>query len=241
MPFKFIITPKEYELILNARKSLLINYEIQEVDCQQCKKEHPSNSIAIDVRAKVSILNSFYSTRVPVEPMVDNIMMQASNHALESDILEGKREAVQKIAIVGANDNFSFATKYCALMQPDKYPIYDRLVWLFLTELKNRGFFDKATNKKFAHVNKNRSKAYQDYVDIYDEFITKSGIRPFYKNYRQVDEYIWGAFEMYILLEKQSKHTAIKPGHQWLSTFSASLLAQLTATAIWYILSAIKF
>lgn len=239
MPYTFIITQQEYNFILQNRKTLLINYEIQEVDCQQCKKEHPSNSKKIDVHAKVSILNSFYSTRVTVDSMVDNIIKQATYNDLEKNLNSGKPEAVQKIAIVGTKDNFSFATKYCALMQPDKYPIYDSLVWLFLTELKNKGFFSKVTMKKFAKVNKNRSRAYQEYVDIYDEFINKSGIKPFYKNYHEVDKFIWGACEMYIFLEKKSKHTSIKPGSQWLSSFSSSLLAQLTSTAIWNILSLI--
>ena len=220
---------------------MLVNYEIQEVDCLQCKKEYPSNSNMSDVCAKVSILNSYYSTRVPVETMVENIVKQASQNALDNDLRCGKPEAVHKVACVNTHDNFSFATKYCALLRPDKYPIYDRLVWMFFTQLKNLDFFDKETNKKFANVNKKGSKAYGDYVEIYKEFIEKSGIKSFCKNYREVDAYIWGACEMYILLEKKSKHTSIKPGTQWLMAFSSSLLAKLTATVIWHILSLIKF
>ncbi len=239
MTYSFTVTKKEYVFILKMRQRLLVNYEVQEVDCTQCQLEHPANNIS-DIAAKVSILNAYYSTRVQVDPMVQNILKLSYNENLENRIQDGDLSVVDAIANT-TRKNFSFATKYCALIQPDKYPIYDSLVWKFFTKLNGIGFFDKTTKKKFAIVNKKGKDAYKYYVEIYNEFIDKSGLRSFFKNYREVDAYIWGACEMYRLLNQKSMRTSIYPWKQWLSAFSSSLLSQLLATAIWHVLTLIKF
>ncbi len=242
MTYKFQVTQQEFEFIFQARNILLVRYAIQEVECQQCKKEHPCNYNPKDVYAKVSILNTNYSTRVPVDTMVSNITNLATNKGLDKLLLEGDLSIITNIAYATSKrDNFSFATKYCALLVPDKYPIYDNLVWKFFCHLNKLGFFDKATKKKFTNVNKNGSKAYNNYVDIYNEFIDKSGMRPFFQSYRKVDEYIWGAIKIYLLLNTQSNHTTTSPAKEWLKQFSAATLASLTSTAIWHIISQIKF
>ena len=68
MTYSFTVTKKEYVFILKMRQRLLVNYEVQEVDCKQCQLEHSANNIS-DIAAKVSILNAYYSTRVQVDPM----------------------------------------------------------------------------------------------------------------------------------------------------------------------------
>lgn len=241
MAYNFIVTKKEFNLILQTRKQLLPNYEVQEADCQLCKQLHPSNVIMEDVLAKVSILNAYYSTRLDSEKMAKHLTALASTGQLDARLSAGDPSLVLDIATNSAREEFSFATKYCALLSPGKYPIYDKYVWLFFSKLRQLGFFARLTNKKFANVNKNGCKAYADYVEIYNEFIDKSGIRPFAKNYREVDAYIWGATKMYLLLEKTSKYTNMRPWATWLQATSASLVANLTATAIWKILSLINF
>ena len=241
MAYNFIVTKKEYDLIIQTRKQLLPNYEVQEVDCQLCKKSHPSNSKMDDVLAKVSILNAYYSTRLDSEKMAKHLIDLASTCQLDARLSAGDPSVVRDIANIGTREEFSFATKYCALLSPDKYPIYDKYVWLFFSKLRQLGFFAKSTNKKFANVNQKGCNAYADYVEIYNEFIDKSGIRPFVINYREVDAYIWGATKMYLLLDKKSKYTNMHPWATWLQAASASLVANLMATAIWEILSLIKF
>lgn len=242
--FNFQITQQEYDFILDTRKTLLLKYEAQEVDCLYCRNQHLANNTMSDVKPKVEILNAYYSTRLKVDSMAAHIADLAKNKQLDKRIKSKDKSVIYDIAHVDPNsnrDDFSFATKYCALVAPDDYPIIDSLVWKFFSKLNRLGFFDKATKKKFANVNKNGSAAYSDYVDIYDEFIDKSGIRPFCKNYREVDSYIWGAIEMYLLVEKKSKHTSISPVKNWMATFAATLLANLMSTAIWHILSQINF
>lgn len=242
MDYQFQITQQEFDFICQTRKILLMQYAIQEIECEQCKIEYPSNQLQKDVRAKVSLLNANYSTRVSVDPMVGHITKLAMEGNLDNKLQEGDLSVITKIANPTLNrDNFSFATKYCALLVPDKYPIFDSYVWKFLCQLNHLGFFDKVTKKKFANVNKSASKAYDDYVDIYNEFIDKSGIRPFFQNYRKVDEYIWGAIKIYLLLNKKSNYTKVSPATEWLKQFSTTTLENLASTAIWHIISQIKF
>lgn len=240
MAYTLNISKKEFDMILEARRLLIPYYEAQELDCAQCKKEHPTNNIEADVRAKISLLNSYYSTRVKVKEMVANIVDLSQNHNLDNQIKDGNPDVVNQIAMT-TRDNFSFATKYCALLQPDKFPIYDNYVWKFFSKLNRLGFFDKKTRKKIANVNKNASAAYQDYIDIYEEFINKSGLKPYVKNYREVDTFIWGSIKIYLLVERQSKHTTIQYIKEWLGVFFATLLANLMSSQIWSIISQIKF
>ncbi len=235
--FNFHVTRQEFQFILKTRRQILFLSEIQEMECQQCKHAHPANNIESDVREKVRILNKYYHTRVNETTMTNQIVDYKS---FDSDISNHLPCAVSLIASTNS-DEFSFATKYCALLQPDFYPIYDRYVWKFFSLLNKLGFFDKKTKKKFANVNRNRSAAYSDYIDIYNEFIDKAGIKSFYKSYREVDAYIWGAIRMYLLIEKKSKYSNISPAKHWLTTFAATLLANLMSTAIWAIISQIKF
>lgn len=234
----FKVTRQEYQFVLKTRQRILQLSEIQEIECQQCKNAHPANNQPDDVKEKVKILNTHYHTRVNEDSMTNQIMKYIS---LDIDINSHKPCAVSMIASTTNRDEFSFATKYCALLQPDYYPIFDRYVWKFFSQLNKLGFFDKATKKKFANVNKKGSAAYSDYIDIYNEFIKMSGIKPFYKNYREVDAYIWGAIRIYLFIEKKSKYSNISPAKQWLQTFSATLLANLMSTSIWAIISHINF
>ena len=237
--FTFTVTQQEYQVILDARQCLLLLSEIQEIECQQCKNAHPANNQSSDVKEKVMILNRYYHTRINETTMINHIVKNSKK--IDSDIANRLPNAVSVIASTQSRNEFSFATKYCALLQPDYYPIYDRYVWKFFSHLNKLGFFDKATKKKFANVNKYGSAAYSDYIDIYNEFIDKSGIKHFYKSYREVDKYIWGAIRMHLLIKKKSKYSNISPAEQWLQTFSATLLANLTSTAIWAIISQINF
>ncbi len=235
MAYNFIITQQEYNTVLQARKMLLQQYEANEYDCQQCKEMFPSSSKMEDVEKKVKLLNSYYSTRVEVQPMVDNIVRLAKSKDLENRIMEGDLSVIQDIAQTN-RINFSFATKYCSLLQPDKFPIYDSYVWKFFYKLKELGFFSDATSKK---ITKQFRKNYCDYVDIYNEFIDKSGISSFYRNYREVDAFIWGACEMYLLLNKKSKFTNKKYYKDLFDDLFPTLLANLLSTAIWEILKLI--
>lgn len=241
MGYKLLITKEEYNLFLNdARNKLLLQYSYQELDCRRCVIEHPTNGCYEDVEAKVKLLNSYYSTRVIVEPMVQNILRIASNSEFQNCLQNGNPRLVTEIAN-SSRDNFSFATKYCALLAPDKYPIFDNLVWKFFCKLNELGFFDKETDSKFKNIKNSHSKAYADYLDIYKEFMDKSGISKYAKNYREVDTFLWGAIKVYLLLEKKSKHTNIYPVKEWLQQFLPDLLTSIIGSAIWHIISQIKF
>lgn len=241
MSYKLLITKDEYDFFLNeVRNKLLMKYSYQELDCKQCVIEHPTNDCYADVEAKVKLLNTYYSTRVIVKPMVENILKIAAHVEFQNQLESGNPKLVSKIAN-SSRDNFSFATKYCALLVPDKYPIYDNLVWKFFCKLNDLGFFDKTTNEKFRNIKKHHSEAYSDYLDIYREFLEKSGINKYAKSYREVDAFLWGAIKTYLLLDKDSNHTKIKPARVWLDKHLPDIVKGVIASAIWDIISQIKF
>lgn len=241
MSYQLLITQQEYKCFLKeARTKLLIDYLYQELDCRKCVEKFPSSTCPKDVEAKVRLLNSYYSTRVKVKPMVDNILKIANKKDFQSRLINGDASLVTEMAN-SSRDNFSFATKYCALIAPNLYPIFDSLVWKFFCKLNELGFFDKQTNKKFKNIKECRSKAYSDYIEIYKEFMDKSGISQFANNYREVDAFIWSAIKIYLLIEKKSNHTKICPVKEWLKIQFPNLLTSILASAIWNIISQIKF
>ena len=235
MSYQFKITQKEYELFHDeVRLNLLLQYSCNLAEAEQCVEEHPSNTLDSDIRAKVKLLNSLYSTRVMVEPMVKNIIDVAANGDFETRLQKGDTKLVADIAQIAKRDNFSFATKYCALLAPDKYPIYDSLVWKFFCKLNDLGFFDEKTNKKFEKIKEFRSNAYSDYVEIYNEFMDKSDIRKFAKSYTDVDKFLWSAIKVYMLL----KNSRVE---KFLNQHLPNLLTSIIGSAIWHIISQIIF
>ncbi len=195
----FQISQKEYEHFLGNWMKLLPQFAMQELELQEYIKLHPDNTNKQVVSQKVYLLNKFYSTRVPREIMVNNIL---DIKDLDKRLRAGDSSLVSEIAHVGKT-YYSFATKFCSMHQPNKYPIYDSLVWSFFEYLGKQNFFS-STYKLFNSV-KNSKNGYSNYIQIYKEFIKKSNIKNFYVSYRKVDTYIWGYFQVYILYHCHQK------------------------------------
>lgn len=116
---------------------------------------------------------------------------------LDIRLKKGDETVVYEIAR-SKKDYLSFATKFCAMHNPDKFPIFDSFINRIFTHLNKNGFFngtrvEEDTFKHFGQSEKSKSLYYADYKLIYDEFLKKSGISSYAKNYREVDCVLWGA------------------------------------------------
>lgn len=201
---------RKISLKSDARKVLqdykkMEGYRIQEKILKQLQKEYPDhkNKAAVDI--KVKLLNLFYSTGIQaVNKMTDNILRIKD---IDARLSHGELSLVKEIAVLhfSGNEryNYSFATKYCALHQPEKFPIYDRIVADTFESLFEQGLLpiyhykrDKAsepntyTKGEFAA----KLKEYEFYVEFYKYFMELFDLAEF--TYREVDSYIWGAFKL---------------------------------------------
>lgn len=237
---KIYISKEYYEFVLEASKKILFDYACQEIDCLAIAEAYPANSVE-HASEKIRILNACYSTRVPNQPMAEHIahdIGQIDWKNVDEDIL-GK---IAHIRIKGKKfDYFSFATKYCALHCPDRFPIYDSLVWKFFCELNKQGFFAPDMQKHFKNVNECRSGAYKSYIAIYDAFIDLSGLRAYYKGYRQVDHFLWGLIVIALRVTQSSIPSAEKQKNSLFKTVFGPIVSGIVANAIWdFILQVIK-
>lgn len=231
-----VIIPKsDFYFILQNRDKILVDYALQEAEILDYVNKNPLNANRKVVEAKIHMLNSFYSTRVPVNEMADKILSIVD---FDNRLNAGDLDLVHEMASL-SKDYLSFATKYCAMHQPSKFPIYDSLVWSFFEYLFNNNFFKTVSKEDFVHLSpshKNRSEYYRKYVDIYDEFMKNSTIDTYCKNYRDVDYCIWGIIIIY-----QKAHPKSARPNNLISALQKILgnpvVQGLTANAIWHIIS----
>ena len=232
-PANFTISKADYDFFLNNRDKVLFDYAVQEKIIQDYVKSNPSNVSKNVVKEKVHLLNSFYHTRVPVDKMVPNIMKIKD---LDNRLKNGDHSLIKEIAQCG-KDYFSFATKFCAMHNPGKFPIFDSFVNNILTYLFNNGFFagtavQPCSFMHFKTTSKSKSAHYSDYVKIYEAFIKKSGISSFSQNYREVDRVIWGAAIIRnITLDKSQNPKRDMSG--LLQNIFVTVFANLASNSIW--------
>lgn len=212
---------KDFEKIV-SKVHEMEDYSFQEEILQNFVHNHPENTSINAVELKVKLLNLFYSTYISAtNQMAKHICSLKIDKALKN----GDKTIVEKIARLNlandkVRDNYSFATKYCALHQPDKYPIFDSVVCDTFLILLTEGYLAPQYNyaihpKKSEEYSKSTFKKnvlrnYLEYCKFYDCFREKCGIID--KNIRNVDWYIWGAFKLDKIdseLEKIAQVTSI--------------------------------
>lgn len=182
------------------------SYRIQEELLQCLKNKYPDHCNKDAVETKVKLLNLFYSTGIQAtNVMVSNIL---SINNIDSRLVEGDYSLVHEIATLRLSKgkeryNYSFATKYCAYHQPEKFPIYDSIVAMLLVSFFEKGLFPKYyfskkkttmpntyTKKEFSE----KLKEYNFFIEVYDCFMEVYDLKEF--TYREIDSYIWGAFKV---------------------------------------------
>ena len=193
------------------RRKNLGSYELQEAILQKFTKKHPNHDAYEEVEIKAKLLNMFYSTGIQaIDSMVKNIMS-----IKDIDKILGKpkycKGLVDAIADLKLKDdkkrnNYSFATKYCALHQPKKYPIYDSIVAAILTRLmKTDQLPPYKLKRKKSDISSDtymtqgefetKLRDYDFFVKVYDTFMADYGLKKCRFNYREVDAYLWGSYK----------------------------------------------
>lgn len=180
-------------------------YGIQEMLLKTLVKEHPDHTKRAAVDTKVKLLNLFYSTGIQaVSKMTDNIF---GIKDIDARLKQGDLTLVPQIATLkldgGERFNYSFATKYCALHQREKFPIYDSIVADTFESLFVKGYFPKYTYSRSKSKSPNtftkgefaaKLKEYDFYVEFYKYFMELFDLTKY--TVREIDSYIWGAFKI---------------------------------------------
>lgn len=188
-------------------KSQLRSYELQEKILQHLVTEYTDHTVPEAVDLKAKLLNLFYSTGIQAMNVMVNKILGVAN--IDSRLKKGDLNLVADIAVIQLSDgkkrnNYSFATKYCALHQPDKYPIYDSIVanvLLYLLKnnkippytLRGKKQAENDTCKNIGEYEK-ALHDYPYYVKVYDSFCRAYNLSSL--SYRDVDFYIWCAFKL---------------------------------------------
>jgi len=181
---------KEARVIIKNRWNYLgQNYQVQEqiIDLLFKKKNLCNNDVNI-VRTKAATINIFYSTHVQA---ISKISQAIVNLNIDSRLSNGDITLVPDIAkAANVSRRFcSFASKYCAAHNPDAFPIYDRLVRLYLAKVIAKGnlagyMYNQTTADTKLHD-------YRYYVEVYNAFMKQYKLTSL--SYRQMDRYIWTA------------------------------------------------
>ena len=164
-------------------------YKIQEdiIDKLFRSPSTKTNCDADIVYLKVSTLNLYYSTFMQATRQMANGI---NDIGIDSRLISGDVSLVEEIATKTTRRNYSFATKYCACHQPEKFPIYDNLVGSYLAKVAARGnivgFYGARTT-----LQEKMKKDYEFYKNLYDAFIQQYDLIKL--SYREVDWYLWTA------------------------------------------------
>lgn len=141
------------------------------------------------VSHKLYLLNRSYKTHIPK----DTVKSICAIKGLDKKIKDGDPRAVTMI--VDAIEKFrgkkyySFATKYCAMQNPNAFPIYDSIVGnLFEKMLKHKMIVADFICDK---IIKEDLKDYSKYKDLYNLFAQQFGVEKKHL-YRDIDLYLWG-------------------------------------------------
>lgn len=191
------------------KKKQMESYEIQECLLNYLVEKYPGHSSFATTDVKVKCLNMFYSAGIQaITKMTENIM---SIKDIDRRLQKGDHSLVADIAVLKLNNgtriNYSFATKYCALHQPDKFPIYDSIVASVFTRLMADGNLPPYSLKKGRDAStefcmtkstfESNLRNYSYFVKVYDTFMKNYGLKGCVGiTYREVDWYLWGAYKL---------------------------------------------
>ncbi len=151
----------------------------------------PNNTVLEEVLAKVTLLNSFYSTQIKNKDLI-NVAKDIIDLKIDSKI-QGETvdvDVVNQIAYTHKdypNSLYSFASKYCSFHNPEKFPIADSyskgmLYYMNNCDNDNLHFFPH----KFSQKDLNN---YLNYIKVYNEFIKHFKLGKM--TYKEIDKYLW--------------------------------------------------
>lgn len=144
--------------------------------------EWPENTVPAHVLVKVTILNALYATNIfNVYPVADRIL----SLKLDERLRDGDETLVADVAQVKLGKKnktlLSFASKYCAWHQPDRFQIFDSRVEYMLWEYR-KAF-------AFADFQRGTLRDYPSFARIIGEFRDFFGLKEFTR--KKIDKFLW--------------------------------------------------
>lgn len=144
---------------------------------------YPWNVQVEHVLLKVSALNGLYSTNIFA---VTDVAIHISKQHIDPHLLQGDIAAVDLVAKIQLGGkprrNYSFATKYCSMHAPKKYPIYDTIVDELLWRYMQKDVF--------ASFHRMDLLDYREFKRLIDQFRIYYGLCDL--DYKSLDKYLWG-------------------------------------------------
>jgi hypothetical protein len=135
-----------------------------------------------EVLLKVAAINQLYNAGVRTTAIY-SVAKLICKLDIDPKIVEGSLDVVNEIAysIIGENDRYAFATKYCHWHRPDAYPIYDsKAEAVLLTYQRADGF---------AQFKKYDLRKYPLYKEVVEKFRNHYGLTGV--SFRQLDKFLW--------------------------------------------------
>ncbi len=146
------------------------------------------NSAIEEVLPKVILINSFYSTQIySTERIADHIIsadidsrLHDGDPSVVGDIR--RRHGIKTKKTDKEIDFYSFATKYAALHEPQRYAIFDGLVMRLLTALNAQlGFCPRFAQPDL--------RDYSRYLSVVDSLADSTGLSSL--RYKHLDQGLW--------------------------------------------------
>ncbi len=164
--------------------------EILEYIFNELKEKNKENKIEMAETA-VFALNSIYGTQIynvthfaiALQRYIKEDCKGKSliSRIMKAESISERANCVDEIASLvkpeGHNFAYSFATKFCSRLSPEKYPIIDSYVATLLNEYINN---NETTASRFGD--------YKTFIKEYDDFINTNSLE---FSYKQIDEFLW--------------------------------------------------
>ena len=153
-------------------------------------QDYKHNNDLNEILIKCSCLNDFYSTNIfSIFSVAKNIYKLNIDDRLKNGDASLVND-ISKVEISGVNKTFySFASKYCAHHNPDKFAIYDQFVDKMLWYLQKKDNFSNFKRKDL--------KDYNIFINVLSDFKKYYDIEKY--NLRDIDKYLWIAGKEYFI------------------------------------------
>lgn len=151
-------------------------------------KKYPKNDELNAVFAKLTLLDTLYSTNIrSAEARLKIVNFIYESEGFDERLKKGDTslvsELTQQTKKLTGRECYSFSTKYCSLHNRDKFPIYDSFVD------KKLHAYNAKYNFLGSKMSKNFLKNYTNLVQVIDKFRVHFKLEEF--NYRAIDRFLW--------------------------------------------------
>lgn len=151
-----------------------------------------SNADFDAVYLKCTVLNDFYSTRIPSDELARIAKKIVKNHAqIDAWLAAGADDVIKAICSYGSIKNYSFATKYANWHNHLDFPIYDSFVRELLNCLRQCAMPDLFPSKESLKEYGRLRDVLREIVKQYNLTFCKDANGIDMINYKLLDKFLW--------------------------------------------------